>query len=54
MQFDDDAEIAVKCDLCVARLDSGDDPACSKACPTRCIFWGDTQKLHEKISLEIQ
>ena len=54
MQFDDDAEIAIKCDLCVARLNNDEVPACSKACPTQCIFWGDTQKLHHKIDSEIQ
>jgi Fe-S-cluster-containing dehydrogenase component len=54
MQFDDEAELAVKCDLCVARLDSGESPACSKVCPTQCIFWGDTKKLHDKIDAEIQ
>ena len=53
MQFDEKAEIAVKCDLCVARLISGDGPACSKACPTQCIFWGNTKKLHDKIDSEI-
>ncbi|MGD9080910.1 MAG: hypothetical protein PVG96_16295 [Desulfobacterales bacterium] len=53
MQFDENTEIAVTCDLCVAGLNSGDGPTCSKACPTQCIFWGNTQKLHEKIDSEI-
>ncbi len=54
MQFDDNAEIAVKRDFCVARLNSGDGPTCSRACPTQRIFWGNTKKLHEKIDSEIQ
>jgi len=53
MQFDDDAELAVKCDLCVTRLNNNDVPACSQVCPTRCIFWGDTNTLHHKIDAEI-
>ena len=41
MQFDEDREIAVKCDLCIDRLKNNEEPACSLACPTNCIFWGD-------------
>ena len=48
MQFDDGREVAVKCDLCVERLDNDEQPACSKVCATRCIVWGDTPKLSEK------
>jgi Fe-S-cluster-containing dehydrogenase component len=54
MQLDDDADIAVKCDLCVARLNNGEVPACSKVCPTQCIFWGDSKKLHHRIDSEVQ
>jgi len=49
MQFDEDREIAVKCDLCCERLENNEEPACSKACPTRCIFWGDMKKLFEQM-----
>jgi Fe-S-cluster-containing dehydrogenase component len=49
MQFDDDRDVAVKCDLCIERLQNNEQPACSKACATRCIFWGDTKQLSEKI-----
>jgi Fe-S-cluster-containing dehydrogenase component len=49
MQFDDDRDVAVKCDLCIGRLGNNEEPACSKACATRCIFWGDTKQLSEKI-----
>ena len=51
MQFDEDKEIAVKCDLCIKRLNNDEEPACSRVCPTQCIFWGDTKKL--PISLTI-
>lgn len=49
MQFDDDSEIAVKCDMCVERLNNNERPACSQACATRCIFWGDTKALSERV-----
>jgi Fe-S-cluster-containing dehydrogenase component len=49
MQFDGDKEIAVKCDLCYERLKNNKEPACIRACPTQCIFWGDTKKLSEEI-----
>jgi Fe-S-cluster-containing dehydrogenase component len=37
MQFDGRLEVAVKCDLCAARLEAGRKPACMSVCPTRCI-----------------
>jgi Fe-S-cluster-containing dehydrogenase component len=53
MQFDDDQEVAVKCDLCHERLENNEAPACSKTCPTGCIFWGDTKTLSERIEKEV-
>ena len=53
MQFDDDQEIAIKCDLCHERLENNEEPACSKTCPTGCIFWGDSKKLSEKIEKDV-
>lgn len=52
MQFDDENEIAVKCDLCVDRLHNNEAPACSRACATNCIFWGETRRLSERIASE--
>jgi len=49
MQYDNAAETAVKCDLCVERLNHNEAPACSNACPTRCIFWGEVTKLNETL-----
>lgn len=49
MQFDEDKEIAIKCDLCHERLKNSEGPACSKVCPTQCIFWGDMKKLSEEM-----
>lgn len=51
MQFDDEAEVAVKCDLCIERLKNNEQPACFNACATRCIFWGNTKELHKRIDL---
>ena len=52
MQFDDDREIAVKCDLCIERLQNNQRPACIQACGTQCIFGGDTTALHARIDAE--
>lgn len=48
MQFDESREIAVKCDLCLNRLEGGMVPACAAACPTRCIFYGKSRDLLDK------
>jgi len=39
MQFDDNQEIAVKCNLCVHRLTDNKRPACMAVCPTGCIYF---------------
>jgi Fe-S-cluster-containing dehydrogenase component len=48
MQFDDDSEVAIKCDLCIERLKNDEQPACSTVCATSCIAWGDSARLSEK------
>ncbi len=50
MQFDEERETALMCDLCYERLKNGEEPACSTVCPTRCILVGDMQT----ISLEME
>ncbi len=50
MQFDEDRGAAVKCDLCIERLERGEPPACGSICATRCIFWGDISRLSEKLA----
>lgn len=52
MQFDDDGDIAVKCDMCLARQAEGKDPACAAVCPTGCIFWGESRDLSERLACE--
>lgn len=49
MQFDEEREVALMCDLCYERLKGGQEPACSMACPTRCIAWGDMKAISEKV-----
>ena len=44
MQYDEDQEFAVKCDLCHERIEVGEAPACSLACPEHCIAWGDPKE----------
>jgi Fe-S-cluster-containing dehydrogenase component len=48
MQFDDEKEIALKCDLCLERLKNNEAPACSLICPTGCIHWGDAKNLMDR------
>jgi len=52
MQFDDDGAVAVKCDLCADRLLEGQGPACGSVCPTRCISWGETGDLADRLARE--
>ena len=52
MQYDDNREAAVKCDLCRDRLQNNQAPACYSVCPTRCISWGETTALSERIVQE--
>jgi len=49
MQFDDETEMAVKCDLCIDRLENNERTACSQACPTQTIFVGDTKQLSDTL-----
>ena len=52
MQYDDNQEIAVKCDLCFERLKNDQAPACYSVCPTDCISWGETKSLSDRLVRE--
>ena len=52
MQFDGERGVAQKCDLCVDRLDSGLQPVCVAACPSHCIYIGDTQEITKRLGKE--
>ena len=52
MQYNDDQETAVKCDLCVDRLNNEQAPACYSVCPTGCISWGETKSLSDGLVRE--
>ena len=45
MQFEDNRETAVKCDLCVHRLAEDKQPACIGVCPTGCIDTGEKKSI---------
>jgi Fe-S-cluster-containing dehydrogenase component len=49
MQFDEEKEVALMCDLCYERLQNNEEPACSLVCPTRCILWGDMKAISEEM-----
>lgn len=45
MQFEDNREIAIKCDLCIHRLAESKPPACMSVCPTGCIYLGGQKSI---------
>jgi Fe-S-cluster-containing dehydrogenase component len=49
-QFDEERDVAVKCDLCRERLLDGGEPACAMACPTRCILWGSVKSISQRVA----
>ena len=49
MQFDEGKNVAMKCNLCVDRIDKGLKPACVNACPSHCIYYGDTNEIIDKM-----
>jgi len=49
MQFHDDENITLKCNLCAERIDRGLNPACVNACPAYCIYFGDMEEVIGKI-----
>jgi len=54
MQFEEEREVAVKCDLCIDSVGTGELTACAKACPTRCISLGGAKAVNERIEETIQ
>jgi formate dehydrogenase iron-sulfur subunit len=48
------AGIAQKCTLCYDRLGDGLQPACSKACPTTSIQFGDLDELRERAQARVE
>jgi len=51
MQFNHEILKAVKCDLCIEKRGREEAPACTTACPTRCIFWGDPEEFPSGIEM---
>ena len=49
MQFDEETDVAMMCDLCYERLEQGEEPACSTVCPTGCLVWGDMDAISQEI-----
>jgi anaerobic dimethyl sulfoxide reductase subunit B len=45
-QFDKDG-LMQKCDMCLDRLERGQEPICSATCPTRALVWGTMKKISE-------
>jgi len=47
-QYDEEAGIMTKCDLCADLVDAGTSPACVRACPMRALDFGDIEDLRAK------
>ena len=52
-QREDDGRVG-KCTLCYDRLGEGQEPACSKACPTNSIQFGEVGELRERASARVE
>ncbi len=44
IQFDQERQLASKCDLCNERIDRGEEPFCARECPTQAIHFGDVSE----------
>lgn len=44
-QWDPDAGKAMKCDMCMDRIEEGEEPACVAACPTNALQFGEPTRL---------
>ena len=47
-QFNADKGVMTKCDLCYDYRQTGQDPACVSACPSRALFWGEIDDLRKE------
>ena len=47
-QFNADKGVMTKCDLCYDYRQTGQDPACVSACPSRAHFWGEIDDLRKE------
>lgn len=52
-QWDPETKKAVKCDLCMDRIDMGLKPACVTKCVTQCLQFGDAKELPEDKRIKI-
>jgi formate dehydrogenase iron-sulfur subunit len=57
-QWDQRLALVVKCDLCISRLEEGQQPACAATCPTKTIQFGAREEMlalaHKRIKNEPQ
>ena len=47
-QWNSEAGKVVKCDMCMERIDAGDQPACVAACPTNALEFGKPGAMSDK------
>lgn len=54
MNIDADTGRANKCDFCIGRIESGEEPACQKACSTNSFIVGDLDDPESYISMALE
>lgn len=53
-QWDKRMSLIVKCDLCISRLEEGQQPACSATCPTWAIQFGSREEMLSRAHARIE
>lgn len=52
IQFDLEKDVAVKCDMCLSRVENGLKPACVNHCPAGAILFGDINEISQQMNRE--
>jgi len=53
IQLNPQKQVAEKCTLCVHRVDAGLEPACVRACPSKCMYFGNINELMGMIQAKV-
>jgi Fe-S-cluster-containing dehydrogenase component len=41
-----------KCDMCLDRLEQGQEPICAETCPTKALHWGTLEELSQMATMK--
>ena len=53
-QWDKNLPLIQKCDFCADRLENGEEPACSEACPTAALIYGKRGEMLQTAHIRLQ